>query len=521
MLSSKSTIRIVKEGSAPDRDTEEEAEVLDQVDGASLLQQRWAAMDSSAPNGESSTPELQRPTVRHRSTSIIQRIVLDDDGNPSDSDVGTLLQKAKRKGSTVVKAVTIPAWQFFRLIPWHSAADSEPQTDKEIVMHFKQRPVVGICLKRYLMTEDGLAKRQNTFIDIPDSLRLPHFMVVDEAKLEESSLSMEYKLILQSVVCHRGDSVHSGHYISFARVNPKLLTDNRRHDNDPPPDYEDAQWVKFDDLAEPRVTYVDDIKEALKQEMPYLVFYQIVPMVDVTNVSVAGSETEPPSYNDSTLNVASITTGSDGAGLSRPASGYFDSSIFNSAGPSIRFSSELDRPPRLSLSIEEDGQISTTLLSPDNSRRGSVAFSEPIGTPAITPENGPSPIVTPGEETTAQRLSRAAAKFTKSSSRSRPTSQAGESRISISLSRLNLKSKSKEPLREAGESLEDGEETPVATVAPERASPEGENGEKKEKDHHRHHHYGRRGKSKSRSAEKDSEHKKSKGEVPDRECIVM
>lgn len=527
-LTSRPTVRLVKEDPVPEqdafseRDSEEDAEALDQVDGEPL-QQRWSAIDSSAQNGEASTPELERPTVRHRSTSIIQRIVLDEEGKPTDSDAGSLLQKAKRKGSTVVKAVTIPAWQFFRLIPWHSAVDSEPQTDKEIVMHFNQRPVVGICLKRYLMTEDGLAKRQNTFIDIPDSLRLPHFMVADEAKLEEeSSLSMEYKLVLQSVVCHRGDSVHSGHYISFARVNPKLLTDNRRHDNDPPPDYEDAQWVKFDDLAETRVTYVDDIKEVLKQEMPYLVFYQIVPMVDVTSVSVAGSETGPPSYNDSTLNVASITTGSDGAGLSRPASGYFDTSTLNSTGPSIRFSSELDRPPRLSLSTEEDGRMSTTLLSPDNSRRGSVAFSEPTGTPAITPDIGPSPSVTPGEETTAQRLSRAAAKFTKSNSRSRPTSQVGESRISISLSRLNLKSKSKEPLREASQNLEDGEETPIAIIAPERLSVEGENGEKKEKDHHRHHHhYGRRGKSKSRSGDKDSEAKKSKGEVPDRECIVM
>lgn len=525
-LSTRSTIRIVKDEQPSERDPDEEDEEMDQVDGGSL-KQRWSVIDSSSPNGESSTPELERPTIRQRSTSIIQRIVLDDEGKPTNSDAGSLLQKAKRKGSTVVKAVTIPAWQFFRLIPWHSTVENEPQTDKEIVMHFNQRPVVGICLKRYLMTEDGLAKRQNTFIDIPDSLRLPHFMVADESKLEEeSSLSMEYKLVLQSVVCHRGDSVHSGHYISFARVNPKLLTDNRRHDNDPPPDYEDAQWVKFDDLAETRVTYVDDIKEVLKQEMPYLVFYQIVPMVDVTNISVAGSETGPPSYNDSTLNVASITTGSDGAGLSRPASGYFDGSTLNSAGPSLRFSSELERPPRLSLSNEEDGHVYTTFLSPDNSRRGSVAFSEPNGTPAITPENGLSPAITPGEETTAQRLSRAAAKFAaKSSSRSRPSSQVGESRISISLSRLNLKSKSKEPLREASPNLEDGEETPIAIVAPDRSSAEGENGEKnekKDKDHHRnhHHHYGLRGKSKSRS-EKDPEVKKSKGEVPDRECVVM
>lgn len=516
LLSPRSTIRVVHD------DPEEEDEALDHVDGAPL-QRRWTAVDEPQPS--SSTPDLERPSARTRSTSIIQRIVLDDQGKPTDSDASSLLQKAKRKGSTVVKAVTIPAWQFFRLIPWHAVPNNEPQTDREIVMHFNQRPVVGICLKRYLMTEDGVAKRHNTFIDIPDSLRLPHFMMMDDAKVEEdNSLSTEYKLVLQSVVCHRGDSVHSGHYVSFARVNPKLLTDNRRHDNDPPPDYEEAQWVKFDDLAlENRVTYVDDIKASLKAEMPYLLFYQIVPMVDVTNTSTTGSETEPPSYNDSTLNVASITTpgmDSDRLGFSRPASGYFDSSTLNSAGPSIRFSSDLERPPRLSFGNDEDGLQSSGLLSPDTSRRGSVAFSETAGTPAMTPENGPSPAVTPSEESTAQRLSRAAAKFAKSSSRSRPSSQAGDNRISITMSRLTFKSKSKEPLREAGEELQDGEETPIAVVAPDRLSSEAAD-TKKDKEQHHHHYRRGRTKSKSRGSDKDHEKLKSKGEVPDRECRVM
>lgn len=514
LLSPRSTIRFVQD------DTEEEPEAMDQVDGEPLSR-RLTAVESPTSAAGSSTPDPDRP-VRHRSTSIIQRIVLDDDGKPADSDTSSLFKKAKRKGSTVVKAVTIPAWQFFRLVPWHAVPNSEPKSHTEIVMHFNQRPVVGICLKRYMMTEDGLAKRHNTFIDIPDSLRLPHFMVAEDAKVEESSLSMEYKLVLQSVVCHRGDSVHSGHYISFARVNPKLLTDNRRHDSDPPPDYEDAQWVKFDDLAlENRVTYVDDIKDALKQEMPYLLFYQIVPMVDVTNMSTTGSETEPPSYNDSTLNVASISTpglDSENPGLSRPASGYFDSPTLNLAGPSIRFSYEMDGPLRLSLGNEEDGHHSTALLSPDVSRRGSVAFSESAGTPS---EHGPSPAVTPSDESAAQRLSRAAAKFAKTSNRSRPSSQVGESRISITMSRLNLKSKSKELLREAGDGLEDGEETPTAIVAPERLSGEAVEGGKKEKDHHHHLRRGRQ-KSKSRgSSEKDPEKLKHKGEVPDRECVVM
>lgn len=55
-------------------------------------------------------------SVRTRSTSVIQRVLLDEQGRPSSPDNPTMLQKAVRKGSTVVKAVTIPAWQFFRLI---------------------------------------------------------------------------------------------------------------------------------------------------------------------------------------------------------------------------------------------------------------------------------------------------------------------------------------------------------------------------------------------------------------------
>lgn len=133
-------------------------------------------------------------------------------------------------------------------------------------MNFDQRPIVGICLKRCAMTESGQPRRLNTFIDIPDSLRLPHFMLVGAPDLEENGLRTEYKLVLQSVVCHRGGSLQSGHYIAFARAAPKLLTDSRRHDLDPPPDYEEAQWVLFDDLeTENWVAFVDNIKRSLRR----------------------------------------------------------------------------------------------------------------------------------------------------------------------------------------------------------------------------------------------------------------
>lgn len=149
VLTPKSTIRIVTEAPEPDEtgpdngagaeagaaadaadtraDTEADAEgeSSDQVEVAPL-QRRWTNMDSPASTASASNPDVTRPSARTRSTSIIQRIVLDDDGKPTDSEAASLLQKAKRKGATVVKAVTIPAWQFFRLIRKSSNTPARP-----------------------------------------------------------------------------------------------------------------------------------------------------------------------------------------------------------------------------------------------------------------------------------------------------------------------------------------------------------------------------------------------------------
>lgn len=445
-----------------------------------------------------------RPKSRHRSTSIIQRVNLENDTASANGTSESFLQRARRTGSTEVKAVTIPAWQFFRLIPWHAASSSEPSNDAEVARHFNQRPVIGICLKRYTMTEAGVPIRQNTLIDIPDKMRLPHFMGADD-----TGLSQEYKLVLQSVVCHRGDSLHSGHYIAFARVAPKLLTDNRRYDHDPPPDYEEAQWARFDDLAlDERVTYVDDIKDSLKDEMPYLLFYQIVPMVETTAPS-DGSVAEPPSYIEcSTSQLGGLSPGDATIeDISRSTSSYFDSATtLVHSGPSIRFSSEADRPR---LSFDDDGFA--TRLEADDSRRGSATVSEPA---AVTITDEPSPAVTPPEESTAARLSRAAVrKLNKTGSKSRPNSQGGEGRISLTMSRLGFSRPSKEPLNVAVTEAADD-----VAVAEEVEAPEKEH-------HHLHgHHKKERSKSKSKEKEKSKQPKDSKDgktNEPDRECVVM
>ncbi|KAI3324986.1 cysteine proteinase [Xylariaceae sp. AK1471] len=464
-----------------------------------------------------SNPELQpsasgshsnlRPH-RSRTESIIQRVVLEKQEQTSDADTAGLFQRAKRKAS-VVKAVTIPAWQFFKLIPWHSAANSEPQSDLEVARHFSQRPVVGICLKRYMVDRNGNMKRQNTYIDIPDSLRLPRF-IVDDRHVDEGGLTAEYKLVLQSVVCHRGDSLHSGHYISFCRVAPKLLTDNRRYEKDPPPDYEEAQWVKFDDLATERVITVDDIKESLKEEMPYLLFYQIVPIVDVAASSVGSIEADPPAYDDGTpIVITSEVPGhQEYDRVSHKTSDYFDnSSSIPSATTSVRFSIDLEPSGRRSFA-DEDGFLSV-------SRRASIAYGDLIASNLGMTSNEHSPAASPGEETTTQRLSRAAARF-KSSSKSRPHSQAGETRISQTMSKLGLLKSTKEPPRDSMFEPQDDDSdivivNGVSNGHEEKEGPSHPNSKGKEKESNQ-----KRGKSKTRFGKG-----KAKDEDADRECIVQ
>lgn len=107
------TVRLISE--------DEDGQGSDQGDATPHIHRRWTSQDQTtrAPVSmldiTSARPELPA-TPRHRSTSIIQRIVVEDRKPPSDAENETLLQRARRTSSTVVKAVTIPAWQFFRLI---------------------------------------------------------------------------------------------------------------------------------------------------------------------------------------------------------------------------------------------------------------------------------------------------------------------------------------------------------------------------------------------------------------------
>jgi hypothetical protein len=231
------------------------------------------------------------------------------------------------------------------------------------------------------MTAQGVGSRLDTYIDIPLEIGLPHF-ISDESSDDFGSNFTNFKLSLQSVICHRGNSLDSGHYIALVRgdasnaiipveepqpsqpgpppaqtkpppsplqqpqrppsepqiqpqaveqsttqipepeqnsvltkqpaqgqstteplhSNPNATVDSAQPDSEPeaedkPPAHDDhsqnrmpsGPWVLFDDLAKERVISVD-IRQALRQECPYLLFYQVVP---IDEGLVHG---DPPSY---------------------------------------------------------------------------------------------------------------------------------------------------------------------------------------------------------------------------------
>ena len=210
-------------------------------------------------------------------------------------------------------------WAFS--IAWYT--DRAPTSDAQVAAHFSaKRPVLGICLKRYSMLPNGRAVRLDTYVDIPLEIGLPHFIRDDDGE-DDGAVMGNFKLSLQSVVCHRGVSVDAGHYVALVR---SPASDVVTHPGCPPsrPISRSAsalapedEWLRFDDLARDRVSVVD-IRKALKEESPYLLFYQVQPVEDPVTTSAP-----PPPYSAS-IESNGATVPSDGP--SPDSSSHRDSS---------------------------------------------------------------------------------------------------------------------------------------------------------------------------------------------------
>ena len=372
--------------------------------------------------------------------------------------------------------------------------------------HFSaKRPILGLCLKRYSFTPQGKAVRLDTYIDIPTEIGLPHF-IQDDNMDANAPIYGNFKLSLQAMVCHRGNSVDSGHYIAIIRgTSPNHAPPSSSGSSDTQPVETPKHWMRFDDLAKERVTLIE-IDEALKQESPYLLFYQILPIDQ--DASMANFPNKVPSSRASDATVDVDMT--DISEISRKLMGLATEVITNGSATEDVASA---RP-----SFEITGPDSGNNFPSNSARRPSVAFSE-SGTNGHKPRSVPSssPQLAPmGEEnnktfTFARRGSRA----TKSNSGSRANSQSGENRIGSSFSRFAARL-SKDRFTSDGE----GEVDESAVYADDGLSDSAKLGlpdENKGK-------VGR-GRSKDRGSKlrpKEKSKEKHKEKIrPERECVVM
>lgn len=353
-----------------------------------------------------------------------------------------------------------------------------PSNDAQVAAHFSTNPIIGICLKRYGCTNQGVPYRSKTIVDIPLEIALPYFIQDDRAE-QDTSLFRDFKMVLQAIVCHRGESTNAGHYVSVVRAlasNNKMGKSETSPPQQPgkegPPGYRDDAWFILDDLANIRVKPVN-IERLLQDEMPYLLFYQVQPML---NNETQPQGMPPPYQAKDTLHQRAVQS----LGSSHDSSGFGESlaahgpSLTQESSPSAG-SSQVVTPnedvPQLngiSLTLEaasptREGQftsdqksdwqlllndtvdtsrlsISSITASPRvsfsaaHAERLRASFSETdIAQEALKPPNE--------KEQLGRRLSRAASKFSLNGKK-RQTSRTDEARKSGTFSRFNpMKSK--------------------------------------------------------------------------------
>ncbi|PQE08931.1 ubiquitin c-terminal hydrolase family protein [Rutstroemia sp. NJR-2017a WRK4] len=433
-----------------------------------------AEVTPSAPQTPSATgldgAAKSRPDGRTRSSSVFRnKVITPEEHGESSRDPTGLSRSMSRVSvykSQAEREVMLPAWQCFNLlrpspflcqfkphapstksetyvlianIAWFTK--SEAKNDQQVAAHLlKTRPVLGIALKRYTYTATGDAIRKNTFVDIPLDIKLPHFLEEDMIR-EDGPLMGNFKLSLQSFICHRGYTPHSGHYICFVRGTTRV-PDGDSDSSEPnhsshPPGYAEDRWIKFDDVGSPRVSEVTNIQHALKEEMPYLLFYQVQPTYDTyLPHDLQDLDGLPPSYSDSGVDVTISESSPALSNSQNSTQGYFDGAIEST--PTIRYS--MDEQPRRSLNL------------PDSERRASLAVTDG-STASIASlgksEAGSAP-VTPNEEASSGRASRTLRR--NKGGRSRPPSSSNDGRFAQAIKGM-ISRASKENLPADGSSV--------------------------------------------------------------------
>lgn len=484
---------------------------VEEIDITPTLSPVQSTQSLEKPGPWSSFSEFGETTSRknsRRDSIVRDRFIPDSSGNETPTNGDAPPPGAPRRRGTFVKEVMMPAWQFFRLLPWYT--DNTPTTDAQVAAHFSsKRPILGMSLKRYSFLPNGNAVRLNTYVDIPTEIGLPHF-IQDDNMDPDAPIYGNFKLSLQAMVCHRGHSVDSGHYISIVRgTSPNVPASSSSDSSGNISGEASKHWMRFDDLAKERVTLID-IDHALKSEtdLPYLLFYQILPIgEDASMASLV--KTSSSGASDATLE-------GDSAEMYRK----LKSLAIDQANRGGSTESVGSGRPSLEVTAPDDDWDASFQNRP--ARRASVTFKQEVPPvyvppPRSMPASSPRILaVTEEENSKGFPFGRRGSRTTKSNSGSRANSQSGENRLSSTFTRLGFTqrlSKDRFVLDGEGEADEDAletEEVDDAKLEPPRSN------EGKEKDG------SARGRTKDRGSKgKNKEKSKEKGYKPERECTVM
>ena len=252
---------------------------------------------SSQPLPSAPAPSVPGPSAAGK-PSLVRTVEVESEIESKDGKL--------KRSTTLRKEVLLPAWCFFSVLPFYTDTSPTP-APKTFAEHFSEkRPVLGLCLKRYSWNATGGARRDHRRVDVPLQIALPTFVADDEMGGDDDGpLYGNFKLVLQSAVCHRGNSVHSGHYIALIRGEDK--------------------WLRFDDLSYANRVREIEPEKAFEEESPYLLFYQVQPIEDdttATTPSVASTMDYPQEKRWSMISGGSGSSGAPDLGVNRSSAEF-------------------------------------------------------------------------------------------------------------------------------------------------------------------------------------------------------
>lgn len=157
--------------------------------------------------------------------------------------------------------IEVTAWQVLELLPFYSGMNEQGNAiETQAPQNFPDwHLMLPIVLNRYRYDQRGNSHKINTIIDIPPQIEFNRFVNrnTDYPICGTCGRRVECVMRLQSAVCHKGNSVHAGHYIAYAKssnsINNNSNNNNHKHnhntadhqDNDTIDDEDNEIWLKF------------------------------------------------------------------------------------------------------------------------------------------------------------------------------------------------------------------------------------------------------------------------------------